>query len=78
MKNVNQFLALNISEISSVYTGKDKDCRCGCSGYYISTSFMDKPRSVVNDKMIIRKLSKAKNGGKTREKGSVEVNGGSL
>ena len=58
--NQNQFLALELNQISQVYFGKDNHCRCGCGGDYIATSFMVEPRSGVNDKLAMKRLVRAK------------------
>jgi hypothetical protein len=54
------FLESTLSQISQVYLGKDNNCRCGCAGSYTATSFMNEPRSDVNDKLVERRLKKAK------------------
>jgi hypothetical protein len=53
------FLKATLSQISQVYSGKDHCCRCGCGGTYISTSYMDKPRNEINDKLAARRLKRA-------------------
>jgi hypothetical protein len=67
MKTISQqqaeqkLIELKIENISRVYAGKDSHCRCGCGGNYHSTSFMKNPRSTVNDKVVKRHLTAAKN-----------------
>ena len=55
-----QFLEIQINQISQVYNGKDNCCRCGCGGNYVATSYMNDPRSVVDDALIQKRLNKAK------------------
>lgn len=57
---LNFFLNCKINDISQVYVGKRNGCRCGCRGNYLATSFMDNPRSEVNDKKVKIFLKKAK------------------
>jgi hypothetical protein len=40
--------------------GKDHHCRCGCGGDYVSTSYAEDPRSDVNDKLVEKRLKRAK------------------
>ena len=54
------FLESTLSQISQVYLGKNHYCRCGCRGSYTATSFMDEPRSDINDKLVEKRLKKAK------------------
>lgn len=58
--NKETFLSLGIESISQVYLGKDRHCRCGCGGEYIATSFMEKPRSDVDDSLVAKRLERAK------------------
>lgn len=53
------FLSATIRQISQVYLGKDQHCRCGCGGDYVATSFMEKPRSDVNDALVEKRLKRA-------------------
>jgi len=57
------FLNAELSQISQVYYGKDRCCRCGCKGVYTSTSFNNCPSSfaVINDSLVLKRLKKAKN-----------------
>ena len=55
-----QFLQAEISNISQVYLGKDHCCRCGCGGTYTATSYMENPRSDVNDSLVEKRLKRAK------------------
>lgn len=57
---ISKFLELDISKISQVYSGKRDCCRCGCGGDYVSTSYMKDARSDVNDKLVERRLKRAK------------------
>ena len=57
--NKEQFLALTLEGVSHVYSGKRDWCRCGCGGKYTATSFMDRPRSEVNDSLVKRRLKRA-------------------
>lgn len=54
-----QFLALTLKDISSVYNGKRDCCRCGCGGNYVSTSYMKEPRNDINDKLVEKRLKRA-------------------
>jgi len=54
-----EFLSATINQISQVYLGARECCRCGCGGTYISTSYMIKPRNVINDKLAQMRLRKA-------------------
>ena len=58
--NINEFLNCTIKDISQVYVGKDRHCRCGCGGDYVSTSYMIKPRGEVNDSLVTKRLNRAK------------------
>jgi len=60
MINKEQFLSTTINQISQVYSGKDHHCRCGCGGEYVATSFMEDPRSDVNDSLVAKRLARAK------------------
>ena len=59
MITVDQFLSAEVSNISRVYSGKDRHCRCGCGGDYVDTSHMEVPRSVVNDSKAAKRLRRA-------------------
>ena len=54
------FLESTLSQVSQVYLGKNHYCRCGCGGSYTATTFMDEPRSDINDKLVEKRLKKAK------------------
>ena len=58
--NKQTFLEATLSQVSQVYSGKRHHCRCGCGGDYTATSFMVKPRSDVNDKLVEKRLERAK------------------
>jgi hypothetical protein len=58
--NINEFLNFTIGNVSQVYVGKDRCCRCGCGGNYTATSYMVKPRSEVNDSLVEKRLKRAK------------------
>lgn len=60
VNNKEQFLILEVNNISQVYNGKRNCCRCGCGGEYTATSFMDKPRSIINDELVAKRLKRAK------------------
>lgn len=55
-----EFNALKIENVSMIYNGQNNCCRCGCKGKYVSTTFMENPRSEVNDKRATTLLNKAK------------------
>jgi hypothetical protein len=57
--NTEKFLALTIEGVSQVYMGKRNCCRCGCGGDYTATSFMQDPRSKVNDSLVAKRLKRA-------------------
>lgn len=59
-KSKEEFLNVTISEISQVYSGKRDCCRCGCGGDYTATSFMNDARSDVNDKLVEKRIKRAK------------------
>lgn len=58
--NREQFLNATLEQISQVYSGKRNHCRCGCGGDYIATTFMVEPRSEVNNKLVEKRLNRAK------------------
>lgn len=58
--DLKEVLDLDISQVSQVYLGLDNHCRCGCGGDYVSTSFMESPRSDTNDGLALRRIKKAK------------------
>lgn len=51
---------ITLNQISQIYVGKDRNCRCGCGGTYTATSFMEDPRSEVNDRKAQSSLTRAK------------------
>lgn len=57
--NKEKFLALTLDQVSQVYNGKRNCCRCGCGGNYIASSYMQNPRSEVNDSLVARRLKRA-------------------
>lgn len=57
---IEQFLQMEIHNISQVYMGRDRCCRCGCGGTYTATSFMQDPRSDVDDRLVNTRLTRAK------------------
>jgi hypothetical protein len=59
MHTKEEFLNMTVSDISQVYLGKRRHCRCGCGGDYKSTSFMQNPRSEVNDSLVAKRLKRA-------------------
>jgi hypothetical protein len=60
VKNKEQFLILEVNNISQVYNGKRDCCRCGCGGTYTATSFMEHPRGSVDDELVAKRLKRAK------------------
>ena len=50
---------LRLDNISQVYSGKRNCCRCGCGGEYTATSYMDKPRSEVDDALVKSRIKRA-------------------
>jgi hypothetical protein len=54
-----QFLSLTLENISQVYSGRRDVCRCGCAGTYTATSFMNNPRSDINDALVAKRLKRA-------------------
>jgi hypothetical protein len=58
--NKETFMNCTIANVSQVYIGKDNHCRCGCGGEYTATSYMQNPRSEVNDKLVEKQLNRAK------------------
>lgn len=71
--NIDEFLNTDISKISNVYNGKRDCCRCGCKGTYTSTSFAKDIPSDVNDKLVEKRLKRAK---KLIQQGAEFDNGG--
>lgn len=65
-----QFLGAELKDISSVYNGKRDCCRCGCKGDYVSTSFDKNPSAKIDDKLIQKRLARAK---RLIEEGGFEV-----
>ena len=55
-----KFLQLELKDISQVYSGKRECCRCGCGGDYISTSFSKETNIDTDDKLVERRLKRAK------------------
>ena len=55
-----KFLNLELNQISQVYSGKRNCCRCGCGGDYVATSFMENPRTEVDDRLVEKRLKRAK------------------
>ena len=55
-----EFLKKELKDISQVYSGKRECCRCGCGGTYTATSFMEGPRSEVNNSLVQKRLDRAK------------------
>ena len=51
---------IQLDQISQIYIGKDRVCRCGCAGTYVSTSYMEDPRNDVDDKLAGSRLKRAK------------------
>ncbi len=77
MITINEFLNFTIKNISQVYTGKDRHCRCGCGGDYTATSYMIEPRSDVNDTLVEKRLKRAKRlieGGIEYQIGDIYIN----
>lgn len=58
--NKEKFLNLELNQISQVYSGKRDCCRCGCGGDYVATSFMENPGTEVDDKLVEKRLKRAK------------------
>jgi hypothetical protein len=57
---IQEFLQMELNQISNSYVGYDNVCRCGCKGTYTATSFTQEPRSDVNDALVHKRLRKAK------------------
>jgi hypothetical protein len=55
-----QFLSIEINQISQCYIGKDNACRCGCSGTYTYTSYHATSSNRANDKLALKQLKRAK------------------
>ena len=58
--NKEQFLQLQLKDISQVYSGKRDCCRCGCGGTYTATSFMKDARSNIDDTLVLKHKNRAK------------------
>lgn len=59
-KTIEQVLALAPTEVSMVYTGIDRICRCGCGGEYYATTMHKGARASIDDKQVARLLNRAK------------------
>ena len=59
MKTIDAFLTSTFNDFSQVYYGKDNICRCGCRGEYVATTKMIKPRSMVSDELVEKRLVRA-------------------
>ena len=56
-----KFLNSTLSNISQVYSGKRRCCRCGCGGTYTATTYMIDPRTdIIDNKLVERRLKRAK------------------
>jgi len=52
---------ITLDQVSQIYVGKDRNCRCGCGGTYIATTFMESPRTDIIDNIRAQKnLTRAK------------------
>ena len=52
---------ITLDQVSQIYVGKDRCCRCGCGGNYIATTFMESPRTNIIDNIRAQKnLTRAK------------------
>ena len=52
---------IQLNQISQIYVGKDRCCRCGCGGKYIATTFMESPRTdIIDDRRALTNLNRAK------------------
>ena len=59
--NKEKFLNSTLSNISQVYSGKRRCCRCGCGGTYTATTYMINPRTdIIDNKLVERRLKRAK------------------
>lgn len=58
---IEEFLKMELNQISQCYLGKDRCCRCGCGGEYTFTSFHISPRADINDTLVAKRLNRAKN-----------------
>ena len=73
--NREKFLSARVENISQVYSGKRNCCRCGCGGEYTATSYMLFARSNENDKLVEKRLNRAK---KLIQAGNVDVDFGDI
>ena len=52
---------IQLNQISQIYVGKDRCCRCGCGGKYIATTFMESPRTdIIDNRRAQSNLNRAK------------------
>jgi hypothetical protein len=59
--NKETFLNSTLNNISQVYSGKRRCCRCGCGGIYTATTYMIDPRTDdIDNKLVERRLKRAK------------------
>jgi hypothetical protein len=56
-----QFLNLTLNDVIKVYSGKRNCCRCGCGGEYTYTQHTEEKFHQVNDNLVMKRLSRAKN-----------------
>jgi len=51
---------IKLNNISEIYVGLNKNCRCGCGGTYITTSYHKTKSKLSNDTEAQNKLNLAK------------------
>lgn len=51
---------LKFENIDEIYVGQDECCRCGCKGTYAKTSHSEPDYKTPDDKLVARRLNKAK------------------
>jgi hypothetical protein len=52
--------SIKLSNISEIYVGLNRNCRCGCGGNYIATSYHKTKSNLSNDIEAQNKLNLAK------------------
>ena len=53
--------SITLDKVSKIYLGRDRVCRCGCAGDYVTTTYTKGIRSYdnVDDKLAKRRLRQA-------------------
>ena len=62
IKTKEDFLKIELNQVSKIYVGKDNDCRCGCAGTYCSTTYSQVELDIenANNSKAEKRLKRAK------------------